>query len=97
MIRVGLVLQLVLTGAYFVCVRPIQAQSQDAINAVTLQQVGDARRRIEDLERQSIAPRLAVLEENMFEVKWLGRTVAAAVIGQLVLAGLSASGKRRQG
>ena len=61
-------------------------------------QVEDNGRRISKLEeaRETLArveiaartePRLAVLEDNMFEIKWLSRTVAGALVVQLLVNG----------
>ena len=55
----------------------------------------DNSRRITKLEEiKELASRLAVLEDNMSEVKWLSRTVTAAFVVQLVVLGLGA--KKRQ-
>lgn len=57
-----------------------------------LERLADARARVvslEDrvtaLEKQETEARVKVLESDMAEVKWLGRGVAIAVVGQLVL------------
>ena len=65
------------------------AQSQETINErVSIQQFV-LEKRVDKLESIEAEARLRGLESDMGEVKWLGRTVALAVIGQLVLAALS--------
>lgn len=46
-------------------------------------------RRLTNLESQNLDARLRVVESDMFEVKWLTRTVTATLIGQFILAGIS--------
>lgn len=53
----------------------------------------DNARRIAKLEEvKDFGSRIAVLEDNMFEIKWLSRSVAAAMVIQLVMGGMK--GKR---
>lgn len=54
---------------------------------MTAQDYGTLERRIADVDKD-LSGRVRVLESDMAEVKWLARGVAAAVMGQLVLAGL---------
>ncbi len=46
-------------------------------------------RRLTTLENYNLDARIRVLESDMFEVKWLSRTVTATLIGQFILAGIS--------
>ncbi len=46
-------------------------------------------RRLTNLENLNLDARLRVVESDMFEVKWLTRTVTATLIGQFILAGIS--------
>lgn len=46
-------------------------------------------RRLTAIESQNLDARLRVVESDMFEVKWLTRTVTATLIGQFILAGIS--------
>lgn len=80
--RMVLVAQLAAGAVYFLAVRPALAQGSD----VLLERVSHMAERVAALEQMGIPARLAVVEDNLLEVKWLGRTVAAAVAGQLVLA-----------
>lgn len=49
----------------------------------------DNARRISKLEEvKDFGSRIAVLEDNMFEIKWLSRSVAAALVIQLVMGGM---------
>ncbi len=49
--------------------------------------VASLERRIADIDKD-LSGRVRVLESDMAEVKWLSRAVTAAVIGQLVMAGM---------
>ena len=80
------------------------AQSQETINANVTYQISELYRRIAEVEGQGakslstawdLDARMRLLEHDMNEVKWLGRSVAAAVIGQLVIAGMG--WRRRKG
>lgn len=52
--------------------------------------VEDNTRRIVRIEElKDVAARIAVLEDNMFEIKWLSRTVAAALVVQLFVNGVT--------
>ena len=46
-------------------------------------------RKVSMLESQNLDGRLRVVESDMFEVKWLTRTVTATLIGQFIIAGIS--------
>lgn len=73
-----------------------RAQSQETINALASQRLSTIESRVIVLEGQDVAARLRILEADMAEVKWLGRSVAALVASQLVtmLLGLRESRKR---
>lgn len=81
-----LLLQLATTAA---CLGVARAQSQETVNAVTQQHIGTIDSRITQIEdevrRNNADARLLVLESDMTEVKWLGRSVAGLVAGQLVV------------
>lgn len=67
------------------CLSVARAQSQETINAVIDQKMGTLDGRVSKLEAMNSDPRLRVLESDMTEVKWLGRSVAGLVAGQLVV------------
>ena len=91
-----MILWLVGSGVFFMVLRPLLAQqSQDAINAQTSGAIQTLQDEVESLRQQRIDARLSILEDTVVEVKWLGRTVAGVLIGQLVL-GMQAIRKRRE-
>jgi hypothetical protein len=57
--------------------------------------VNDLSRRLSFVEGQRLDGRIAVLEDNMFEIKWMSRGVALTVLGQLFLQGMSVLKGRR--
>src|SRR5688572_24409711 len=73
-------------GTFFLIVGPLYGQSQEVLNERTRLQIDSNTRAIEKLEITKADARLTVLEGDMHEVKWLGRAVATALIGQFVLA-----------
>lgn len=54
-------------------------------------------RRVSVIESQNIDGRLRVLESDMSELKWLSRSVAAAMIGQFAISGMSLLRRNRGG
>ncbi len=78
--RCALAAQLVAGGIYFVAVRPVLAQSPELL----AERITRANERIAGLEAMQVPSRLAVVEDTLVEVKYLGRAVAVAVIGQLL-------------
>jgi hypothetical protein len=60
----------------------LRAQSQETINAITTQRLQSQEARLERVEQEVRA--VPGLVADMAEVKWLGRSVAALVTGQLV-------------
>ena len=86
--------QLVLMAAIFHTVR-LLGQSQETINERVRILTENLQQRVASIEMADAAGRLRVLESDMAEVKWLGRSVALAVAGQLVIAGLGTREKRR--
>lgn len=79
--------------SFVLCVSFAAAQSQETTNEVLRMNVSDNNRRLAELEKINADKRLSLIENDMGEVKWLGRSVAGAVIGQLLIAGLGV--KRR--
>ncbi len=79
-VRIALAAQLVVGGIYFVAVRPVLAQSPELL----AERIARANERIAGLEAMQVPSRLAVVEDTLIEVKYLGRAVAAAVLGQLL-------------
>jgi|SRR6185436_4640869 len=73
-------------------------QTYDSLEIQRLRMaIEDNSRRIGRLEElKDAGARIAVLEDNMFEIKWLSRSVAAALVVQLFLNGISI-GRRRIG
>ena len=49
--------------------------------------IASLQRQLSDMDKD-LSGRVRVLESDMAEVKWLSRAVTAAVIGQLVMAGM---------
>jgi hypothetical protein len=72
---------------------PISPQ-QAIINERQRYIMDDFNRRLMALENERYASRMAVLESDMSEVKWLGRGLALAIFGQLSLTVMS--WRRRQ-
>lgn len=70
----------------------VSAQSQEVFNAIVQQRVASAEGRVAALEKRledlDAGSRLRLLESDMWEVKWLGRTVAGLLATQLVAGGL---------
>lgn len=80
---------LLVGGAVFVIAPAVAAQPQDVLNERARLAIETLTRDVETIQQIQAEARLRLLEADMTEVKWLGRTVAAALIGQLVLAGLA--------
>lgn len=101
--RVVLVVMLwwmISTGAYFTVVRPLLAQATEDQISDLRTDVAVNRTTIETLNREvaliralNIDARLSNLESTVVEVKWLGRTAASVLLGQLLLAILASRKK----
>lgn len=83
--RYLIVFAMIVIGMYFVCVVPVMGQSQEVLNERFSQGIEANEKSIERITSVHVSERLAVLEDTIFEVKWMGRTVAAAVIAQIML------------
>lgn len=83
-IRGLLIVYLSCTGVFFV-VTNTHAQGPGPSNEVLAERIGRNTASIDMLTGQNFDRRVSILEENMSEVKWLGRSVAGTLIVQLVM------------
>jgi hypothetical protein len=83
--HVVMALWLALVVSFFAYIRPTLAQTQDTINERFRSAIENNTREIDNIRRQEIDARLRILEEGLTEARWLGRSVAGVLIGQLVL------------
>ena len=69
-------------GVWFVVVKPIAAQqvSQDVLG----ERVAVLQTTVTAMQAQRLDARMSVIEDTVVEVKWLGRTVLAALLLQLL-------------
>lgn len=81
--RVRLLLLAVVAG--HIAAALVAAQSQETINATQNLRLDDVSRRVERFEAADVLARVALLESSVAEIKWLTRSAAVAVVGQLVL------------
>lgn len=95
--RVVVVLELVAGGVYFGAIRPALAFDARDTMPVMTERVADLQRRMVANEQVVAAAMmdLAVLKDNMLEVKWLGRALAGAFVGQMLI-GLMGRPKRSE-
>jgi len=77
--------------SFFVAVVVLAQPSQRELDIIRVEmKTEDNARRILQLENLSTsagntAARIAVLEDNMFEIKWMSRSVLAALVIQMLL------------
>lgn len=91
-VRVVCVVWLIGAGSFFVIVKPL-AQTQDTINERARSAIENNSNEIQTLRDQNLDARIATLEDTILEVKWLGRTAATILLGQLFLGILSSRKK----
>lgn len=93
-----LIMELVVGGTYFLALRPLIAQTFPDPIPVMVERVSDLRARMDASEQmvRTAIVELAVLKDNMIEVKWLGRAVAGAIVGQLLIGWMGARTRRRR-
>lgn len=90
--KVVVVSWLVFGGFFFVVVMPL-AQTQDTMNERARSAIERNTNEINILRAQNIDSRVRNLEDTVTEVKWLGRTAATILLGQLFLGILSSRKK----
>ena len=77
------------------------AQDRDTVQGELYRlklQLDDNTRRLGRLEEvKDMGSRLAVLENDMFEIKWMSRTVMGALVAQLIISGLAVRRKSGNG
>ena len=71
------------------------AQSQETVNAIIAQRLATLEAKEAAEEHLRTESRLRVLENDAAEIKWLGRSVALVVAGQLVTMLLGLKERRR--
>lgn len=96
MLNAVMALWIVALGAFFLVVRPSLAQTQDTINERNRSAIESLSREVDGLRNLNFDSRLRVLEDTVVEVKWLGRTAASILLGQLLL-GILANRKPLRG
>lgn len=80
----GALFQLCAIGGFFVVVAAFQP-SQGEINIEQRLKADNLEHRIERLEHDDLSSRLKVLESDMWEVKWLARGAALALVSQIIM------------
>ena len=93
------VLELVAGGVYFTAVRPLWAQAFPDPKPALEWQLTDLREltyRNDALLRSTLVD-VAVLKDNMIEVKWVGRAIATGFLGQVIIGLMAAKTRRRTG
>ena len=95
MARYITIVWLIAGGLFFVVVKPIVlAQTQDTINERARSAIENNTYEINILRNQNLDGRVKNLEDTIIEVKWLGRTAATILLGQLFLGIMSNSRKK---
>ena len=71
-------------GVVFTMDQP-DSQTQDTMNERNRSTVEALRHEVDELTNARLDVRVSVLEDTVTEVKWLGRTAAGILLGQLLL------------
>lgn len=95
-VRMVIAASMVAVGVYFVFVVPVMGQSQETLNERFTQGLAAHDLAIKALIETKANERLAVLEDTVYEVKWVGRTVAGALLVQLMLQASEFQRRRKQ-
>jgi len=93
--RVIAIAWLVGSGMFFTVLKPIVAaqETQDTLNERVRSSNERNTEEIRILRAQNLDARVRTLEDTVTEVKWLGRTAASILLGQLLLGILSSRKK----
>lgn len=95
-VRILMATYLIVSAGYFVVVRPLLAQTQETINERNRSAIETLAQEVDILRKQKLDNRIALLEDAMFEVKYLGRSAAGILLGQLLI-GIASSRKTVKG